>query len=149
MVDLSRKPKVKTAVCKFKCIINNLNNFRKYAPNYYIFSRQINVPKRELCYILLSASVLCILKSTKAQTNACSVTWFEVHLGSLVPYGVYWPSINNIGSTTNYITNSAVRDTTLRHLGLFLSKLWNINWFVTTEIKTNVRYIPLNVQIAL
>lgn len=124
--------------------------FQKFAPNYHIFSRQTNVPKCELRYILLSASVLCILKSTKAQTIACSVTWFEVHLGSLVPYGVYWPSINNIGSTTKYVTNSAVRDTTLRHLGLFkIVKIMKHKLICNYWNKTNVRYKPHNVQTAL
>lgn len=77
--------------------------------------------------------------------NVCSVIWFEVYLGFFVLYGVYWLSINNIGLIINYVINSVVRDIILRYFGLFLLKLWNINWFVIIEIKINVRYIFLNV----
>lgn len=70
---------------------------------------------------------------------------FEVYLGFFVLYGVYWLSINNIGLIINYVINSVVRDIILRYFGLFLLKLWNINWFVIIEIKINVRYIFLNV----
>lgn len=67
--------------------------------------------------------------------NVCSVIWFEVYLGFFVLYGVYWLSINNIGLIINYVINSVVRDIILRYFGLFLLKLWNINWFVIIEIK--------------
>lgn len=77
--------------------------------------------------------------------NVWSVIWFEVYLGFFVLYGVYWLSINNIGLIINYVINSVVRDIILRYFGLFLLKLWNINWFVIIEIKINVRYIFLNV----
>lgn len=77
--------------------------------------------------------------------NVCSVIWFEVYLGFFVLYGVYWLSINNIGLIINYVINSVVKDIILRYFGLFLLKLWNINWFVIIEIKINVRYIFLNV----
>lgn len=71
--------------------------------------------------------------------NVCSVIWFEVYLGFFVLYGVYWLSINNIGLIIKYLINSVVRDIILRYFGLFLLKLWNINWFVIIEIKINVR----------
>lgn len=77
--------------------------------------------------------------------NVCSVIWFEVYLGFFVLYGVYWLSINNIGLIINYVNNSVVRDIILRYFGLFLLKLWNINWFVIIEIKINVRYKFYNV----
>lgn len=77
--------------------------------------------------------------------NVCSVIWFEVYLGFFVLYGVYWLSINNIGLIINYVINSVVRDIILRYFGLFLLKLWNINWFVIIEIKINVRYKFYNV----
>lgn len=70
---------------------------------------------------------------------------FEVYLGFFVLYGVYWLSINNIGLIINYVINSVVRDIILRYFGLFLLKLWNINWFVIIEIKINVRYKFYNV----
>lgn len=70
---------------------------------------------------------------------------FEVYLGFFVLYGVYWLSINNIGLIINYVNNSVVRDIILRYFGLFLLKLWNINWFVIIEIKINVRYKFYNV----
>lgn len=77
--------------------------------------------------------------------NVCSVIWFEVYLGFFVLYGVYWLSINNIGLIIKYVINSVVRDIILRYFGLFLLKLWNINWFVIIEIKINVRYKFYNV----